>query len=359
MESLLILHPHSGEWWRIWCPRVRGLRSRGFWERPPLTSVWTCMQRDEDQALLKYNPEVVSYVTGMEQPDSRAQSRRSGWSRPSSGVRASDERPLSSLSMDSSIREELEELKDKLKVSDIDEVVLHLQSLFHEECRTLEKHIAVLQQCLEEDYLDVEDAQTPLTEPSLTELKEERRTIERDLQLDQLPATPVQTSKMASTRLTKPIRSLDHGRRCSSGDQGSRLSQKIPVSSGLHQYKASLAPCPPDPKLRVPDNGKINKFSAVLGSPCSTLPRSLMKSPAALPGPEAAHKPMNLSGLERISHNPGQGPASKSSVLNVLPAQSGQLSADTVFLPIPPSLQRPTSRTSAPSFRRVRTQLPS
>ncbi|XP_075037687.1 coiled-coil domain-containing protein 24 [Mixophyes fleayi] len=319
---------------------------------------------DEDQALSKYNPKVVSFVMGAERPESGARSRRGG-----SSLGAGDERPFSALSTDSSIGDELEELKDKLQISDIDEVVLHLQSLLEDECRTLEKHITILQLRLEEEHLDAEDVRTPLPEPSLTELKEERRIIERDLQLDQLSATSVQSSKMAATRMKHPARLLDNGRKSSLGTQSCRLSQKRPTSSGLQQSEATLAPCPPDPRLKVADKEKMSKLSAVLGIPCAT---SLsLTGPGEVPGLEATRKPTNVSGIaqsrERISHNSNKGPPAAPSVISSKPSNLNYLhqprlggsSLDTVFVPVPPPVQKRTNSSSAPTFRRVRTQLPS
>ncbi|XP_073450070.1 coiled-coil domain-containing protein 24 isoform X2 [Aquarana catesbeiana] len=307
---------------------------------------------DEDQALSKYNRKVVTYVMGPGRPESRAQSRESPWGRPMSASRAGDGRPLSSLSSGSSIEEDLEECKDKLKIADIDEVVQHLQSLLEEECQSLKREITNLQELLEEDYLYAEEIQTP--EPSLTELKEERRIIERDLQTDRPSVTPTQSAKMASARITTPARSLEAVKR-DSGDPERRAPPQTPESSELHRYKRT--PCPPHPKLRTQE------------ALCSSPPP--LRGPGRIPsaGQELAsnhpHKPANAPGsLERLSRVYAPGRSTGMSTMNCVPAESSQSThgvkpPDTLYVPAPPPAQRPPSgANSVPEFRRARAKVP-
>lgn len=319
---------------------------------------------DEDKALSKYNPKVVSFVMGTGRPESRARSRGSGFSRPPSECRAADERPFSSLSTGSSIEDDLEELKDKLQMSHIDEVILHLRSLLEDECRTLEKDIMILQQRLEEERQCMEELQTLQAEPSLTELKEERRILERELQLDPFPATPLPTSKMASSRKPNLARLSDIGRR--GGDTDCRLSQRMRSSPDLQQHEPPRTPCPPDPKLKSPEGRTVRKGTAGPRAP-SCIAASPVKGPEE-PGQNVPYRSVHQS-LERIArvYSPlcdrGRGPCGASD--RTVPANYETITlrapvtpVNTLLVPLPPKVQRPPSSSGpAPAFRRMRTQV--
>ncbi|CAI9598685.1 unnamed protein product, partial [Staurois parvus] len=284
---------------------------------------------DEDQALSKYNPKVVTYVMGPGRPESRAQSRESRWGRPMSASRAGDGRPLSSLSSGSSIEDDLEELKDKLKISDIDEVVRHLQSLLEEECQSLKKEIANLQELLEEDHLYAEEFQTPLPEPSLTELKEERRIIERDLQSDPPSLTPVQSKKQDVSQVSGGCKERSGAPDSSTDTRTSRITptQADAVSSS-----------PKTEQRHQEDTG-----SSLL-HPAPTLTKGSGGIPSA--GQELAsdhpHKPANAPGspgrLCRV-YDPGR--SIGLFTVNCVPADSsrstrGMKPPDTLYVPAPP-----------------------
>nr|XP_015210901.1 PREDICTED: coiled-coil domain-containing protein 24 isoform X1 [Lepisosteus oculatus] len=87
-------------------------------------------------------------------------------------------RSFSRLSSTPSYLDDIEAIKDKLNIIHIDEVVAHLQSVLKEECEALESHVQFLQECVEQDR-----SEATVREPSVAELKEERKVIERDLQL--------------------------------------------------------------------------------------------------------------------------------------------------------------------------------
>ncbi|XP_007898121.2 coiled-coil domain-containing protein 24 isoform X2 [Callorhinchus milii] len=77
----------------------------------------------------------------------------------------------------------MEDLKDKLNIQNIDDIVLHLQSILQEECSILNKCILFLQKSLEEEHLSNSELVAINKEPSIAELKEERKILERDLLL--------------------------------------------------------------------------------------------------------------------------------------------------------------------------------
>ncbi|XP_072505283.1 coiled-coil domain-containing protein 24 isoform X5 [Notamacropus eugenii] len=75
--------------------------------------------------------------------------------------------------------QDLSAIKDCLNVANIDQVIQHLRTLLKEECHALEREIKALQLCLE----DVHAAESSLmmVEPTLAELKEQRKAMTQDL----------------------------------------------------------------------------------------------------------------------------------------------------------------------------------
>ncbi|XP_044130321.1 coiled-coil domain-containing protein 24 isoform X2 [Bufo gargarizans] len=301
---------------------------------------------DEDQAVSKYNPRVVSFVIGTAgRPESRARSSESRWSRPPSGCRAVSERSFSSLSTSSSIEDDLEELKDKLQISHIDEVILHLRSLLEDECRTLEADVITLQRRLEVEWQYAEALQA---EPSLTELKEERRILERDLQLDQLPAP-----KMASSGKPNIVRLLDMGRRRQNA--GCILSLKMSSTPDL-QSDRPLTPCPPDPRLKTPQGRTVRRDLAGPGA-LSCAAAYPVTAPEE-PGLSSPHRFIQertarvYSPLGRGTVRPPSLPANGTAPFTYeAPAPPG----NTLLVPLPPKVRRPPGSSGpAPAFRRVR-----
>ncbi|KAE8609987.1 hypothetical protein XENTR_v10011977 [Xenopus tropicalis] len=239
--------------------------------------------RNVDQALAKYNPKIVNFALGTTRSDSRINSgtgarlKDQGANRHQMGSRCSDDRPVSSLSTGSSIEDELEEIKEKLKVSDIDEVIAHLQSLLDEECMTLERDLAFLQQRLEEEHVYATEVQTSLPEPSLAELRQERRVIERDLQLNQLAVTSRDSQKNL-----KVSRSIESVPRIPSGSQKLTLSNR-PLSGNLQGSERSASPNSP---ASMPGSPAAQRNSALSFAP--VMPTSLI--PSAPNQPKASAK---------------------------------------------------------------------
>ncbi|XP_072505280.1 coiled-coil domain-containing protein 24 isoform X2 [Notamacropus eugenii] len=77
------------------------------------------------------------------------------------------------------LSQDLSAIKDCLNVANIDQVIQHLRTLLKEECHALEREIKALQLCLE----DVHAAESSLmmVEPTLAELKEQRKAMTQDL----------------------------------------------------------------------------------------------------------------------------------------------------------------------------------
>ncbi|XP_073420986.1 coiled-coil domain-containing protein 24 isoform X2 [Dendrobates tinctorius] len=300
---------------------------------------------DELQALCRYNPRVVAFVMGSEWPQSTAGSVGNDPSWPPSASRAVNERPgstlstSSALSTGSTIEEELEELRDKLQISHIDEVILHLRSLLEEDCHNLEKDIIILQQRLEDERLSIYETRDLAAEPSLTELREERRTLERDLQVEPIPATSVPSCrKVATARLP------DCKRR---GFADCRSSLKLPSS-------------PPSLKLRSSEGRTVSRSSSGPGAP-SRAAASAVMGPEERGASTSGSAPQALVPIS-IVYAPlcdrGQGlvQAPRVSVDGTVPPRALVASENTRLVPLPPNVQRPPgSSGSAQAFRRVRT----
>ncbi|ELW62146.1 Coiled-coil domain-containing protein 24 [Tupaia chinensis] len=135
----------------------------------------------------------------------------------------------------SSSHRDLSIIENQLNVSTIDQVARHLRGLLEEECRTLEREICILQCCLEEEYSRAyqpseatreptlageNPEQAPNTLPStscptlqaleeldtvsvltLSELKEQKKAMEQELQA---PLRPSCVSPRASPPTTRP-----------------------------------------------------------------------------------------------------------------------------------------------------------
>ncbi|KAF7706090.1 coiled-coil domain-containing protein 24 isoform X2 [Silurus meridionalis] len=130
--------------------------------------------RGGDEVMSRYSPRVVSYALCTERqqsPDSI--DRLTPSSRPESS------RSSSRLSSHSSIKDEIEALQQKLNITHINEVVSHLQSVLIEEYEALKNDLHMLQESVELIYMKPRSFQ----EPTLIELKRERRLIQQDLNL--------------------------------------------------------------------------------------------------------------------------------------------------------------------------------
>ncbi|XP_063155913.1 coiled-coil domain-containing protein 24 [Candoia aspera] len=137
--------------------------------------------RDHCYAIAKYNPRVVNF----------ALKTNAGNSRPSSGSNT----PIRSLSSRSI--SDLEPYSNKLNIAHIGEISSRLRTLLEDECHALEKYITNLQNQLEEVHKHATELQETMHEPTMAELQEEKRAMERDLQLSQPKLCPRPPSLMS------------------------------------------------------------------------------------------------------------------------------------------------------------------
>ena len=97
--------------------------------------------------------------------------------------------------------------EDKINCMQIDEIADHLRVLFKEECDTLKNDIEFLYECIDKEKDYRVKSRDTLREPSLNELKEERKRLEADLvsssgknqvQISRLPASVSSTNNNRS-----------------------------------------------------------------------------------------------------------------------------------------------------------------
>ncbi|XP_051984623.1 coiled-coil domain-containing protein 24 isoform X1 [Xyrauchen texanus] len=180
--------------------------------------------RDEEEVMSQYSPSVVSYALGSTQ---RQGSPGSWCERPLSSLSETRSRSVSSLSSHSSFVEEIKALRHKLNISHIEEVVSHLRSVLTEECEALKRDVQVLQENVDIERASRQRGATP-PEPTVAELKEERRLIQRDWKVQNLLSC-YSTTDILSTRNPQIL---------------ARETSKLDLSApGI--YASHLKPCPP------------------------------------------------------------------------------------------------------------------
>ncbi|XP_034819242.1 coiled-coil domain-containing protein 24 isoform X1 [Pan paniscus] len=146
---------------------LQGLRHKAICEGRWELQAWALSldTRDQAQAWVQCSPRVLHFALEeprCDLPEQEIFQMRGGG--PSSGHR------------------DLSIIKDQLNVSNIDQVARHLRGLLEEECHTLEREILILQRCLEEEYMRPCHPSEAALEPTLAELKEQKKAMEQELQ---------------------------------------------------------------------------------------------------------------------------------------------------------------------------------
>ncbi|XP_067462318.1 coiled-coil domain-containing protein 24 [Thunnus thynnus] len=176
--------------------------------------------RDDEEFLFRYKPETVNYALG--HLDSCTDL----------GDNDNESRPSSNCSVQSNAEDEIDTVKDKLNVADIDKVVDHLKSVLTEECKALKKQVKHLQGNIRQK------CELDKTEPTLAELRELRGAIQTDLEL--------YPSSFASSYLTSsplPVKALKNRFRLSAGQRAcDKTLQALTTTSVLRPH--------PPPALR-------------------------------------------------------------------------------------------------------------
>ncbi|XP_073936439.1 coiled-coil domain-containing protein 24 isoform X4 [Castor canadensis] len=126
--------------------------------------------RDQTQAWAKFSPKVLRFAfeePKCDFPEQEIPQMRAG--------EPSNYRDLSII-------------KDQLNVSSIDQVAGYLRALLEEERLTLEREISTLQHCLEVEHTEAHQSKKATLEPTLAELKEQKKAMEQELQASLRPS---------------------------------------------------------------------------------------------------------------------------------------------------------------------------
>ncbi|KAM9459484.1 coiled-coil domain-containing protein 24 isoform 2-T2 [Salvelinus alpinus] len=104
-------------------------------------------------------------------------------------------------------QDDIDAMRHMLNITHIDGIVAHLKSVLSEECKVLKSQVQFLQESVEQEHQTQHDV-TEAPEPTVTELKEERRAIQMDMKRQSLSLTycpsssPVETSMQIRSRST-------------------------------------------------------------------------------------------------------------------------------------------------------------
>ncbi|KAJ7332830.1 hypothetical protein JRQ81_015010 [Phrynocephalus forsythii] len=134
--------------------------------------------REQDDVIAKYSPHVVTFALKMNAGNGSPSSGRSTLVRPEF----------------SSISNDLELFCNKLNIAQIGDVSCRLRTLLEDECCALERYISYLQCQLEEAHQHAKELVQTTHEPTMAELQEEKRAMERDLQVSQPKPCPTSSA---------------------------------------------------------------------------------------------------------------------------------------------------------------------
>ncbi|XP_026521473.1 coiled-coil domain-containing protein 24 [Notechis scutatus] len=277
--------------------------------------------RDHDCAIAKYNTHVINF----------AFKTNAGGNRPSSR----SNNLIRSLSCNST--NDLEPYSDKLNITQIGEIASRLRTLLEDECHALERYITHLQNQLEEVHQHATELQDKMHEPTMAELQEEKRVMERDLQLSLPKSCPRPPSPMSNQL-----------------GNSTHLSQlRYPlqwIKPFVSHNSFSLFHSHPRGLVKEPGFGQLNPASNEIPSPD---PRDQITLLCYRPSPRWSHSTRTpLGWLHPKSEDSNQGRKDSDTKL---PTTSGHPTAsvdrsasastwEPAFLPMPPTEPCPPSR---------------
>ncbi|XP_034557942.1 coiled-coil domain-containing protein 24 isoform X2 [Notolabrus celidotus] len=227
--------------------------------------------RDREELLFQYKPELVDYALG------HLDSCRRNCIDPGGVDKGS--RPSSRCSVRSSGEDEIDSMRDKLNITDINQVVDRLRSVLMEDCGELKRLVKHLKANIKQ--------QCP-SEPTLTELRELRGAIEMDLELypSSLAASPSRSSPL-------PLKDLKNRFRLSAG-------QRVPDET-VQDLSTPPVPRPHQPlplcqtKPRPPLSAPPHKTSAsvkLINSPSLSRTQGQKRSTLAASGTRKIQTPI-------------------------------------------------------------------
>ncbi|XP_057712575.1 coiled-coil domain-containing protein 24 isoform X2 [Corythoichthys intestinalis] len=172
--------------------------------------------RHDEEFLSRYNEKTVNFALGRLE------------------IRAEPEDKLRS-SMNSNAEGEIEALKDKLNITDIDKVVQHLKSILTEECATLKTQVKHIQEMIKKQCRIQSESFD--SEPTLAELKELRGAIQKDFQL--FPSPPLHVREKA---VKPPFRTAFSNHSLSTAQRSSDKSLSTLTSTSLRRPRPPSTP---------------------------------------------------------------------------------------------------------------------
>ncbi|XP_036613676.1 coiled-coil domain-containing protein 24 [Trichosurus vulpecula] len=186
--------------------------------------------RDTAKAWARYSPKVLRFALGdpRDSVEDELEARLPG----SPGLSSS---------------QDLSAIKDCLNVANIDQVIQHLRTLLKEECHALEREIKALQLCLEDVHSSVAESSLMMLEPTLAELKEQKRAMEQDLLGPPTPLAPCPSFRGDKSQ-DAGWQGLGRQRMLSSKGQDLPFSGQQPQEFRSCGLLPVLPPTPPQPR---------------------------------------------------------------------------------------------------------------
>ncbi|XP_041359160.1 coiled-coil domain-containing protein 24-like [Gigantopelta aegis] len=235
---------------------------------------------DPEKLLSSHNSEIIEYAQEISLPSTERSFSRLQTSRSKDGFETPRVGTPDRLSTNSSISESVESMSDKLNMLHFDEVLQHLRSTLQEEVNLLLEDINFLQQCLDDEASFRAGGGLTLTrEPTLTELKEERSSLEKEL----LSGEPVPVKPPGKRPMFTPSRLRNIPPKPSFGSQlrppshstsaSSSSSQRSPLKAS-HELRPTVPTLPPADKttslLYSPSRYERKEQNSPTGSISST-----------------------------------------------------------------------------------------
>ncbi|XP_077373224.1 coiled-coil domain-containing protein 24 isoform X2 [Festucalex cinctus] len=204
------LHAEAVMWHKIWQDSQQAevpiSRSRGPLADPPVIKELVRAEvkmllenlqekflkegRADEEFLSRYNEKTVNFALGRLDISSEPKVELSSRS-----------------SIQSSIEEEIEAMKDKLNITDINSVVEQLKSILTEECTALKAQVQHVQEMIKKQCRSQTEGAN--SEPTLAELKELRGAIQKDFELYPPPVEEIAVRPTFSCRLSTGQKNSD------------------------------------------------------------------------------------------------------------------------------------------------------
>ena len=168
----------------------------------------------------------------------------------------------------------LEIVEDKLNVNQIDEIVEHLREVLQEEVDTLLKDIDFLYECIDKESEYRLQSKQTVIEPTLTELKEERKRLEDNILDDQRPSSNNSISSI-SLSVKSPSPGPQFTRRLIESPTSTRTKLPLTLSS-LNKTGVNTIN---DLKLRTKKASEITTREEKPSSTTKTIPTKIEHHP--------------------------------------------------------------------------------